>query len=221
MKPLCYDYLNCPTTFSTYDDFNKKFRITRPESFNFAYDVADRIAQEEPDRLAVLWTDETGACIRYTFGQLKEESDRAANLFKSLGIRKGDKVMLILRRHLEFWPILMALHKLGAVGVPATHLLTEKDVLYRVDAARIQMIVISHKDEGVLRSAEVAMQKCESLRHVMILRGQREGFHSYEQEMPLQSPVWDKPTGDAIRTTMTSAALLHQRHHRHAQDGYA
>ena len=123
MKPLCYDYLNCPTTFSTYDDFNKKFRITRPESFNFAYDVADRIAQEEPDRLAVLWTDETGACIRYTFGQLKEESDRAANLFKSLGIRKGDKVMLILRRHLEFWPILMALHKLGAVGVPATHLL--------------------------------------------------------------------------------------------------
>ena len=131
MKPLCYDYLNCPTTFSTYDDFNKKFRITRPESFNFAYDAADRIAQEEPDRLAVLWTDETGACIRYTFGQLKEESDRAANLFKSLGIRKGDKVMLILRRHLEFWPILMALHKLGAVGVPATHLLTEKDVLYR------------------------------------------------------------------------------------------
>jgi energy-coupling factor transporter ATP-binding protein EcfA2 len=95
MKPLCYDYLNCPTTFSTYDDFNKKFRITRPESFNFAYDVADRIAQEEPDRLAVLWTDETGACIRYTFGQLKEESDRAANLFKSLGIRKGDKVALI------------------------------------------------------------------------------------------------------------------------------
>lgn len=73
MKPLCYDYLNCPTTFSTYDDFNKKFRITRPESFNFAYDVADRSAQEEPDRLAVLWTDETGACIRYTFGQLKEE----------------------------------------------------------------------------------------------------------------------------------------------------
>ena len=173
MKPLCYEYLNCPTTFSTYDDFNKKFRITRPESFNFAYDVADRIAQEEPDRLAVLWTDESGACIRYTFGQLKEESDRAANLFKSLGIRKGDKVMLILRRHLEFWPILMALHKLGAVGVPATHLLTEKDVLYRVDAARIQMIVISHKDEGVLKSAEVAMQRCESLKHVMILRGQR------------------------------------------------
>ena len=95
MKPLCYDYLNCPTTFSTYDDFNKKFRITRPESFNFAYDVADRIAREEPDRLAVLWTDETGACIRYTFGQLKEESDRAANLFKSLGMALKEAAQVV------------------------------------------------------------------------------------------------------------------------------
>ena len=197
MKPLCYEYLDCPTTFATYDDFNKKFRITRPESFNFAYDVADRIAMEEPDRLAVLWTDETGAVIRYTFGQLKEESDRAANLFHSLGIRKGDKVMLILRRHLQFWPILMALHKLGAVAVPATHLLTEKDVIYRVNAAQIQMIVISHKDEGVLKSAEAAMEKCESLRHIMILKGQRGGFHSYERELPLQSAQWDKPQGEA------------------------
>ena len=129
MKPLYLQYLNCPTQYATYDDFNKKFRIARPESFNFAYDVADRIAQEEPDRLAVLWTDETGACIRYTFGQLKRDSDRAANLFASLGVKKGEKVMLILRRHLEFWPILMALHKIGAVAVPATHLLTEQDVL--------------------------------------------------------------------------------------------
>ncbi len=197
MKPLCYEYLNCPTSFATYDDFNKKFHITRPESFNFAYDVADRIAIEEPDRLAVLWTDETGTVIRYTFGQLKEESDRAANLFHSLGIRKGDKVMLILRRHLQFWPILMALHKLGAVAVPATHLLTEKDVIYRVNAAKIQMMVISHKDEGVLKSAEKALENCESLRHAMILKGQREGFHSYEREMPLQSAQWDKLQGDA------------------------
>ncbi|MEG0742930.1 MAG: AMP-binding protein, partial [Clostridia bacterium] len=160
MRPLCYDYLNCPTEFSTYDDFNKKFRITRPESFNFAYDVADRIAAIEPERLAVLWTDETGASIRYTFGELKQESDRAANLFASLGVRKGDKVMLILRRHLQFWPIIMALHKLGAIAVPATHLLTEKDVLYRVTAASIKLMVISHKDEGVLHSAQIAMSQC-------------------------------------------------------------
>ncbi|MEG2208776.1 MAG: AMP-binding protein [Clostridia bacterium] len=197
MRPLCYDYLNCPTEFSTYDDFNKKFRITRPESFNFAYDVADRIAAIEPERLAVLWTDETGASIRYTFGELKQESDRAANLFASLGVRKGDKVMLILRRHLQFWPIIMALHKLGAIAVPATHLLTEKDVLYRVTAASIKLMVISHKDEGVLHSAQIAMSQCPALENVMILQGERAGFHSYELEMPLQSSVWEKPQGDA------------------------
>ncbi|MEG1890401.1 MAG: AMP-binding protein [Clostridia bacterium] len=197
MRPLCYDYLNCPTEFSTYDDFNKKFRITRPESFNFAYDVADRIAAIEPERLAVLWTDETGASIRYTFGELKQESDRAANLFASLGVRKGDKVMLILRRHLQFWPIIMALHKLGAIAVPATHLLTEKDVLYRVTAASIKLMVISHKDEGVLHSAQIAMSQCPALENVMILQGERAGFHSYELEMPLQSSVWQKPQGDA------------------------
>ncbi|MEG1775553.1 MAG: AMP-binding protein [Clostridia bacterium] len=197
MRPLCYDYLNCPTEFSTYDDFNKKFRITRPESFNFAYDVADRIAAIEPERLAVLWTDETGASIRYTFGELKQESDRAANLFASLGVRKGDKVMLILRRHLQFWPIIMALHKLGAIAVPATHLLTEKDVLYRVTAASIKLMVISHKDEGVLHSAQIAMSQCPALENVMILQGERAGLHSYELEMPLQSSVWEKPQGDA------------------------
>ncbi|MEG0493488.1 MAG: AMP-binding protein [Clostridia bacterium] len=197
MRPLCYNYLNCPTEFSTYDDFNKKFHITRPESFNFAYDVADQIALLEPERLAVLWTDENGVSIRYTFGQLKEESDRAANLFTSLGIVKGDKVMLVLRRHLQFWPIIMALHKIGAVAVPTTHLLTQKDVLYRVDAAKIQMMIISDKDDGVLQAAAEAKAQLTSLRTLMVLKGQREGFHSYAEEMPKQSAAWQRPVGNA------------------------
>ena len=197
MKPLYLEYLDCPTHYATYDDFNKRFRVNRPESFNFAYDIADRIAREEPDRLAVLWTDETGAEIRYTFGQLKEESDRAASLFTSLGLRKGDKALLILRRHLQFWPILMAMHKIGAIAVPATHLLTEKDVIYRVDAAKIKLCVISHKDEKVLEAAEAAREKCASLETLVVLKGEREGFHSYAKEMPLASADWQKPQGDA------------------------
>ncbi|NLO86506.1 MAG: AMP-binding protein [Clostridiales bacterium] len=197
MKPLYHEYLNCPTEYATYDDFNKKFRIARPESFNFAFDIADRIANEAPEKLAVLWTDENGTAIRYTFGELKEESNRAANLLVSKGIKKGDKVMLILRRHLEFWPIMMALHKIGAVAVPATHLLTEKDVLYRVECAQIQMMIISHKDEGVLKSAQITKEKCPCLENIMVLRGEREGFSSYGVEMPLQSDVFDKPQGDA------------------------
>ncbi len=197
MKPLYTEYLNCPLTYATYDDFNKHFAIKRPESFNFAYDVADRIANEEPDRLAVLWTDENGACERYTFGMLLEESNRAANFFASLGIGKGDKVLLILRRHLQFWPILMALHKLGAVGVPATHLLTEKDIKYRVDAAEIKAAVITHRDPHLLTAAIDAKAECKSLQTLVVLEGELDGFHSYGAEMPRHSAVFTKPQGEA------------------------
>ena len=197
MKPLYLNYLDCPVRYATYDDFNKRFRIRRPESFNFAYDVADRIATEEPDRTAVLWTDESGACVRYTFGMLREESDRAANLISSAGIVKGDKVMLILRRHLQFWPIIMALHKIGAIAVPATHLLTEKDIVYRVNAAGIKGAIISSKDESVLDAAEIARGKCPTLQMLMVLKGTRAGFHSYEMELPLASASWIKPQGEA------------------------
>ncbi len=197
MKPLYLEYLNCPTQYATYDDFNKKFHIDRPKRFNFAYDVADRIAKEEPDRLAVLWTDENGASIRYTFGNLLEESNRAANLFAQMGVKKGDKVMLVLRRHLQFWPIVMALHKIGAVAVPATHLLTEKDVFYRVNAAKIKLIVATHRNETILSAVESALKGCESLEAAMVLQGQREGFHSYEKELPACSPDWQIPQGDA------------------------
>ncbi len=197
MKPLYLEYLDCPTQYATYDDFNKKFRLRRPDSFNFAYDVADRIAREEPDRLCVLWTDENGACIRYTFGELMEESNKAANFFRSLGVQKGDKVMLVLRRHLQFWPIIMALHKLGAVAVPATHLLTEKDVFYRVNAAKIKLVVTTHRNETILSAVEAALKGCESLESAVILKGQREGFASYETGMAAAPADWQTPTGEA------------------------
>ena len=197
MKPVYLDYLDCPTQYATYDDFNKKFKIEYPKSFNFAYDVADRIAKEEPDRLAVLWTDENGACLRYTFGELLKESNQAANLFTQLGVKKGDKVMLVLRRHLQFWPIVMALHKIGAVAVPATHLLTEKDMLYRVNAASIKMIVATHRNETILNAAQAALQSCESLKTLVVLSGEREHFINYEQVLPTCSPDFPKPEGAA------------------------
>ena len=197
MNPLYKQYLDCPLSYATYDDFNKHFSIKRPESFNFAFDVADRIATEEPDRLAVLWTDDQGASERYTFGMLMEESNRAANFFVSLGITKGDKVLLILRRHLQFWPILMALHKIGAVGVPATHLLTEKDIKYRVDAADIKAAVITHRDPHLLEAAVHAKAACKSLDTLVVLSGEREGFHSYAGEMPGYPATFEKPQGEA------------------------
>ncbi len=197
MRPLYEQYLDCPVDYATYDDFNKRFKLPRPADFNFAYDVADRIAAEEPDRLAVLWTDEQGDCVRYTFGRLKDESDRAANWLSGLGVRKGDKVMLILRRHLEFWPVLMALHKIGAIAVPATHLLTEKDVVYRVDAAHIKLMIVTEHSPVILAAARAALDKCPTLETLAVRTGEHEGFLRLDEGIAAASPVWRKPEGDA------------------------
>ena len=112
-----------------------------PGHFNFAYDVLDAWAEEAPDKLALLWTDDKGGCLKFTFRDLKEQSDRTASYFLTLGIGKGDKVMLMLKRRYEFWLSMMALSKIGAVAIPATHLLTEKDIIYRNNRAEVKAIV--------------------------------------------------------------------------------
>ena len=114
------------TEFSSYQDFRDNFQVKVPASFNFAYDVVDEYARLEPDKVALVWCDEHDHACTFTFGQMKEASDRAANLFRALGIGKGDPVMLILKRRYEFWFCLLALHKLGAIAIPATHLLTRR-----------------------------------------------------------------------------------------------
>ncbi len=134
------------THFSSQEDFIKNFKIKVPENFNFGYDVVDAWAAEQPDKLALLWTNDKGACIRYTFADLKRYTDQTASYFQSLGIGRGDKVMLILKRRYEFWYSILALHKLGAVAIPATHLLTKKDIVYRCKAATIKMIVAAGED---------------------------------------------------------------------------
>ena len=196
MNPCYLDYVTEKNNYTTYDDFNKNFRINTPDSFNFAYDVVDRIAKEEPNRRAILWTDEEDTVIDYSFKQLQEDCNRACNLFKQYGIKKGDKVMLVLRRTLEFWPIIIALHKLGAIAVPATHLLTEKDVVYRVNAASIKMIIITSNAKNALPASLYAKEKCETLNTLFILHGEKEGFLSYEKEVATQSTQFSKPTGE-------------------------
>ena len=103
--------------------------------------MVDAYAEEQPDRKALLWTNDQGAEIQFTFADMKRETDRTASYFQSLGIGKGDVVMLILKRRYEFWFSILALHKLGAVVIPATHLLTKKDAVYRCNTAGIKAIV--------------------------------------------------------------------------------
>ena len=134
------------THFTSQEDFIKNFRIEVPENFNFGYDVVDAWAAEDPDKEAILWTNDKGECIHFSYADLKKYTDQTASYFQSLGIGHGDKVMLILKRRYEFWYSIIALHKLGAVVIPATHLLTKKDIVYRCNAASIKMIVVAGEE---------------------------------------------------------------------------
>lgn len=142
--------------FDSLDDFRTNFKIKVPDNFNFGYDVVDEWAKNAPHKLALLWTNDKGEEHRYTFADMKRMSDRVASFYLSLGIEKGDKVMMMLKRRIEFWFSIIALHKIGAVAIPATHLLTAKDIIYRSNAADIKMIVCADEPE-ILRHVEEAL----------------------------------------------------------------
>lgn len=150
------------TEFTSQEDFIRNLRINVPENFNFGYDIVDAWAAEQPDKKALLWTNDKGECIQFTFGDLKKYTDMTAAYFQSLGIGRGDKVMLILKRRYEFWFSIIALHKIGAVAIPATHLLTKKDIVYRCEAASIKMIVAAG-ESVILGHISDAMPECPTL----------------------------------------------------------
>ena len=159
------------------------------------------MARRWPDRTALVWCDENGAEAKFTFGEMKSRSDKAANFLKGLGVRKGDPVMLILKRRYEFWFCALALHKLGAICIPATHLLTEKDIVYRNNAADIKMI-IAVDDPGVLDRIIVAGKHSPTLQHRVILKGMRPGWQSLDEGIEAASEDFQRPEGrdDASNT---------------------
>ena len=153
------------TEFESYEDFYENYSVNIPENFNFAYDVIDVLAQEKPNERALQWCDEKGAEAAFTFAEMRAYSNKAVNVLRNAGIGKGDPIMLILKRRWEYWPVLLALHKLGAIAIPATHLLTTKDIVYRCDAADIKGIICVDDHELMLRidEAQTIMERsCES-----------------------------------------------------------
>jgi len=156
--------------YESYEDWANNFRILIPERFNFAYDVVDVLAREAPDKRALVWVNDHGERREYTFADMKRESDRAANLFRKYGIARGDAVMLILKGRHEFWPCLLALHKLGAVAIPATHMLTEHDLVYRIESADIKMIVSVREPILIEALGAAAAKKHPSLETIVLLR---------------------------------------------------
>lgn len=181
--------------FSSYEDFIENFKINIPIDFNFAFDIVDEISKKEPDRIALVWCDDKGAEATFTFGQLKKYSDKTANFFKGVGIKKGDPVMLVLKRRYEFWFCILALHKLGAVCIPATHLLTTKDIVYRNNAADIKMIVSVAEDE-VIKHIEESIEKSPTFKHKALVGGSREGWLNYNVELDKASESFIKPVGE-------------------------
>lgn len=182
-------------TFDSYEEFVRDFTINIPENFNFAYDVVDQMAKETPEKVALVWCDDKGNEAVFNFEQLKYYSDKAANFFKKAGIRKGDPVMLVLKRHYEFWFCILALHKLGAICIPATHLLTTKDIVYRNNAADIKMIVCVNEPE-VIQHVEEAQTKSPSLQAKALVGGSREDWFDFHRELELASSDFEKPTGN-------------------------
>ena len=180
------------TSFTSVEDYNNNLEFIIPENFNFAYDVMDVWAKEKPDGLALLWTNDQGAEIRTTFAQLKEQTDQAAAYLQTRGIGKGDPVMLILKRRYEWWVVMLALHKLGAVVIPATHMLTKKDIVYRNTRASVKAIICV--DDAYVTS-QVLLARDESPTvscYIAIGDHVPEGFHDYLQEIE-QAPAFVRP----------------------------
>ena len=181
------------TTFISQEDYEKNLEFIIPEHFNFAYDVMDEWAKEKPEKLALLWTNDEGDCIRFSFKDIKEQSDRAAAYFQQLGIGKGDMVMLILKRRYEFWISMLALHKIGAVAIPATHMLTTHDIVYRNNRASVKAIICAG-EEYIMQQVEGSKAESPTLKTlVSIGPKQAEGFHDWHKEWN-DAPAFVRPT---------------------------
>ncbi|MFI3162880.1 MAG: AMP-binding protein [Bacillota bacterium] len=157
----------------------KSISFNIPENFNFAYDVVDEIAKKAPNKTAMMWVSETFEDRNFTFGDMKTLSDKCANYFLSMGIKRGDKVMLVLRRHYQFWIAIIALHKIGAVVIPATDQLLAKDYVYRFNKAGVTAVVATAK--GVVTDEiDKAQKDCPSLKLKFIAGGEAEGYFNFD-----------------------------------------
>ena len=164
----------------------QKIEFKNEDKFNFAFDIVDEIAKKDPEKLAMLHIDKHKVERRFTFNDMKRASNQCANYFKSLGIKKGDRVMLVLKRHYQFWYAILALHKLGAIAIPATNLLQEHDFDYRFNAAEVSAIVCT-ADGDVAHQVDLAEPASPTLKTKILVGGEREGWHNFDEEFPLFS----------------------------------
>ncbi|MBR5385425.1 MAG: AMP-binding protein [Bacteroidales bacterium] len=176
------------TSFTSMEDFKKNLNFTVPEHFNFGYDVIDAWAEEAPDKLAMIWVSDRDEERRFTFADLKRESDKVAGYLSSIGIGRGDMVMLILKRRYQFWTTMIALHKIGAIAIPATFLLTTQDIIYRCKSAEIKAIICCG-ESAILDKVAAAEPKCPFLEKMISIGPEvPEGFEDFEAGVAAAKP---------------------------------
>ncbi len=158
----------------------KNITFNIPDTFNFGYDVVDEIARRTPDKKAMVWLGQNKEERIFTFGDISRYSNMTANYFRAKGIRKGDKVMLVLKRRYEFWFCIVALHKLGAVTIPATHQLMKKDFVYRFKAAHVKAIVCTPND-GVCDEVDAACAEYDGMQFKAVINVDREGWDNFDK----------------------------------------
>lgn len=196
MSNLCRDFIVDEREFKDYDDFKKNCKLKTIPDFNFAYDIIDRYAQEYPGKRALVWIDDNDDEEIFTFDDISRESKRAAYWLVSKGIKKGDTVMLVLRRRYEWWILMPALHRIGAIVIPATDQLLQSDIEYRTNAADVKMI-FCYDNPMVQEEIEKAMPKSKSVQMLVTVGKEREGwinFHEEYERMPAEFP---RPVGEA------------------------
>lgn len=185
------------TEFSSYEDFMQNYKINVPDNFNFGYDVIDKYAQTMPEKEALLWVNDKGEEKRVTYRAFKNVSDQCAAFLQGIGVKKGDRVLLILKRRVEWWYTMVALHKLGAVAIPATHMLTEKDIIYRCHMACISCI-IACGDPIILGNVQGARKYCPTLRHcVSIGPTVPNGWYDYWRGLQ-EADVFEHPERNSV-----------------------
>ena len=167
------------------------FKIKHPDNFNFGYDVVDLIAELEPDKTALIWCNTEGEEHIFSFRDIQVLSNKAANVFRSHGIKKGDKVMVMLKRHFEYWYTTIALHKLGAILVPVTHMLTSDDIEYRVNSAAIKAVICT-PDEDAPQKILLAQKACPSLQMLCTVKKTVDCFVNLSQEVESASDMLER-----------------------------
>lgn len=183
------------TEFDSYEDFKANYKVNIPENFNFGFDVVDAWAEADKNKKALVWCNDHGEEETFTFSDISRLSNKTANYFRSLGIKKGDVVMMILRRRWEYWICATALHKVGAVLIPGSLQLTKKDIVYRGNSAEVKAIICVN-DDFVINQVEASEKEIPTLENKIVVGEPRDGWRFFEDEIEPFSDKFARPTGD-------------------------